>query len=72
MDTIRKFRDYEKAYKEGYNTGNEVEKAIKMYKSHRRIFHEENLLKKSLFQNILKTGLAIAFAFLGGYVLMIE
>ena len=35
---FRKARDYEMAYREGHNAGNEVEQALKVYKSHRRIF----------------------------------
>ena len=42
LDLIRKFfrkvLEYERAYIEGKKAGNEVEKAIKLYKSHRRIF----------------------------------
>ena len=34
-------RDYEKAYCEGHAAGNEVENAVKRYKSHRRVFHED-------------------------------
>jgi hypothetical protein len=41
-DLIRKYyrksMEYEKAYKEGKKAGNEVEKAVKLYKSHRRVF----------------------------------
>lgn len=46
LDLIRKFfrrvLEYEKAYNEGKKAGSEVEKAVKVYKSHRRIFFEEN------------------------------
>ena len=46
VDTIRKYfrkaRDYEMAYREGHNAGNEVEQALKVYKSHRRIFFEHD------------------------------
>lgn len=46
VDLIRKFfrrvLEYERAYSEGKKAGSEVEKAIKVYKSHRRIFFEEN------------------------------
>ena len=44
IDLIRKYfrksMEYEKAYKEGKKAGSEVETAIKLYKSHRRIFFE--------------------------------
>ena len=29
-------------YREGHNAGNEVEQALKVYKSHRRIFFEHH------------------------------
>ena len=38
---FRKARDYEKAYSEGHAAGKEVENAVKRYKSHRRVFHED-------------------------------
>jgi hypothetical protein len=38
---FRKARDYEKAYREGHAAGKEVENAVKRYKSHRRVFHED-------------------------------
>ena len=37
---FRKARDYEKAYHEG-QAGKEVGNAVKRYKSHRRVFHED-------------------------------
>ena len=37
---FRKAKDYEKAYSEGLKAGREVEKAVKKYKSHRRVFSE--------------------------------
>lgn len=37
---FRKAREYERAYREGHAAGKSVENAVKMYKSHRRIFHE--------------------------------
>lgn len=44
-DLIRKFfrrvREYAKGYLEGKKAGNEIEKAVKVYKSHRRIFNED-------------------------------
>lgn len=46
VELIRKFfrrvLEYERAYTEGKKAGNEVEKAIKVYKSHRRIFFEDD------------------------------
>ena len=43
-DTIRKYfrktAEYEKAYREGKQAGKEVEEAVKLYKSHRRVFSE--------------------------------
>lgn len=43
VTTIRKYfrksRDYERAYDEGYQAGTGVEKAVKLYKSHRRVFN---------------------------------
>ena len=43
-DLIRKFfrkaQDYERAYIEGKESGKELEQAVKVYKSHRRIFFE--------------------------------
>ena len=43
-DTIRKYfrkiEEYERAYKEGKKAGLEVEKAVKLYKSHHRVFNE--------------------------------
>ena len=45
-DLIRKFfrrvREYERAYLEGKKAGKELEKAVKVYKSHRRIFNESS------------------------------
>lgn len=42
LDTIRKYfqkvLNYERAYTEGKKAGKEVEQAIKVYKSHRRVF----------------------------------
>ncbi len=44
VDLIRKyFRkvvDYQRAYMEGKKAGKDLDKAIKVYKSHRRIFFE--------------------------------
>ena len=40
---FRKVQDYETAYLEGKKAGKELEKAIKVYKSHRRIFNEETI-----------------------------
>ena len=44
VDNIRKFarkaRDYEQAYREGHKAGKAVEDAVKVYKSHRRVFSE--------------------------------
>ena len=44
LDNIRKYfrkvREYERAYLEGHKTGEGVEDAIKVYKSHRRVFRE--------------------------------
>ena len=44
LDTIRKYfrkvLDYEKAYIEEKKAGREVEQAVKVYKSHRRVFFE--------------------------------
>lgn len=37
----RKVRDYERAYVEGNTAGKEVEAAVKLYKSHRRVFSED-------------------------------
>ena len=37
---FRKVREYEKAYLEGKKAGKEVEAAVKVYKSHRRVFSE--------------------------------
>ena len=36
----RKARDYEQAYREGYKAGRNVQKVVKLYKSHRRNFRE--------------------------------
>ena len=45
-DLIRKYYrrvlEYERAYNDGKKAGKEVEKALKVYKSHRRIFSEPN------------------------------
>ena len=42
IDTIRKYfrkcREYMQAYREGNSGGKDVEKAVKFYKSHRRVF----------------------------------
>lgn len=38
---FRKVREYEMAYGEGKRGGLEVEKAVKLYKSHRRVFNEK-------------------------------
>ena len=35
---FRKVREYERAYLEGKKAGKEVEAAVKVYKSHRRVF----------------------------------
>ena len=44
VDLIRKYfrrvREYERAYVEGKKAGKELEQAVKVYKSHRRIFFE--------------------------------
>ena len=44
VDLIRKYarkaRDYEKAYRSGHKAGKAVETAVKLYKSHTRIFNE--------------------------------
>ncbi len=44
LDSMRKYfrktRDYERAYREGYKAGREVEQALKVFKSHRRFFFE--------------------------------
>ena len=44
VDLIRKYcrrvREYEEAYLEGKKAGRELEKAVKVYKSHRRIFDD--------------------------------
>ena len=44
VDLIRKFgrkaRDYEQAYRDGHKAGKAVEDAVKLYKSHRRVFSE--------------------------------
>ena len=37
----RKARDYEKAYREGHRAGKAEEDAVKLYKSHRRVFSEQ-------------------------------
>lgn len=46
MDLIRKYfrrvLEYERAYNEGKKAGRAVEKAVQVYKSHRRIFFENN------------------------------
>ena len=46
LDLIRKYfrtvGDYEKAYMEGRKAGKELEQAVKVFKSHRRIFFEQN------------------------------
>ena len=39
---FRKVGDYERAYIEGKKAGKEVESAVKVYKSHRRVFFESN------------------------------
>ena len=39
---FRKVGDYERAYIEGKKAGKEVESAVKVYKSHRRVFFECN------------------------------
>ena len=42
LDTIRKYfrkcREYMQAYRDGKSGGNDVENAVKLYKSHRRVF----------------------------------
>ena len=47
VDNIRKFarkaRDYEQAYREGHKAGKAVEDAVKVYKSHRRVFSENHI-----------------------------
>ena len=35
---VRKGRDYERAYAEGHHAGSEVERAVRLYKSHCRVF----------------------------------
>ena len=40
---FRKVQNYETTYLEGKKAGKELEKAIKVYKSHRRIFNEETI-----------------------------
>ncbi len=40
---FRKVRDYERAYQEGHTAGKIVEKVVKKYKSHRRIFFEDDV-----------------------------
>ena len=35
---VRKARGYERAYAEGHHTGSEVERAVRLYKSHLRVF----------------------------------
>ena len=44
VDLIRKYarksRDYEKAYRDGNKAGKAVEDAVKLYKSHRKVFSE--------------------------------
>ena len=37
---FRKVMEYHKAYLEGKKAGKELEKAVKLYKSHRRVFFE--------------------------------
>ena len=37
---VRKARDYERAYREDHKAGKDVESAVKVYKSHRRVFTE--------------------------------
>ena len=37
----RKAKDYEKAYREGHRAGKAVEDAVKLYKSHSRVFSEQ-------------------------------
>lgn len=39
---FRKVEEYERAYREGKKAGLEVEKAIKLYKSHRRVFFDSS------------------------------
>ena len=45
LDLIRKYyrkvRDYEAACLEGNKAGKEVENAVKMYKSHRRVYNKD-------------------------------
>lgn len=38
---FRRVREYARAYLEGKKAGNELEKAVKVYKFHRRIFYED-------------------------------
>ena len=38
---FRKAREYERAYLEGKKAGKEVESAVKLYKSHRRVLLED-------------------------------
>ena len=44
VDLIRKYfrkaREYERAYREGIKAGRAIEEAVKIYKSHRRVFSE--------------------------------
>ena len=39
---FRKVRENERAYKEGHQASEKVENAVKVYKSHRRIFNEHD------------------------------
>jgi hypothetical protein len=46
---FRKVREYEKAYVEGKKAGKEVEAAVKVYKSRRRVFSENVLNAHNFF-----------------------
>ena len=41
---FRKVADYERAYIEGGKAGKEMENAVKVYKSHRRVFYKSNYI----------------------------
>lgn len=49
-DTIRKYfrrvQEYERAYREGKKAGSEVEQAVKVYKSDRRVFFDSSHSEK--------------------------
>ena len=60
-----KARDYEKAYRDGHTAGKKVEDAVKMYKSHRRVFNENisilNTLALNCYNLVLKLFFVILF-----------